>query len=839
MNIADVLSSARATAEGIQWLLVSATSQEVLADQLRAILPAGAVVGQFRPTEVRFKPGRKITAHYDTFVDTESPKGHYVRPIAVTWEPNASADQPEETSPLVKMQAEAVHRGVAFPFQRLWKDFRDWTMHVSVSPLDARFNQLVRLSDQQHVHAMLAQTRLGESDRPPSKEYSVTPLKYRPGKGHVLRYDPLDAGAETVFAKLYVAEDRARVFRREDAARCFRVASTAAEWLEEQGGPAHCLRPLACVAADAVVLYPRAAGTPLCDFARRPVGDVATCLQRTGAALRTLHQMPVEAIGSLGPPHDFAAETRLIAKKGVHIPVILPQVGSAIEALLERARELHEQLPQEPPTFTHGDFKSEHIWVAPDRLTMMDFDTVRLADPALDVGCFLADWQFWNVVSHQAGLEKPENFLAGYASGVPKERLMRARLYEATGLIKCAVRRVQLFEHDWASRVAGLVERSQVALNDLQLSLGMPAKRRSLMEVHEHETQRSLFSHPPSAGPVNSSCGSAVIDPGISTLATVLNGEELVKHLGALACSQRWGTPRASEFRVLKWHRADRCTFRVAFQTELVGKQTELVGKVYAIDRHDVHEVMEKISRSGFDQAAQYSIPQPVAYLPAVRLLLQEWVEGTSANEVFKQGDGPQSTEAAKRCARWLARFHALAPPVGPIAEVEKLLRQGERKCQLIAQADASLGGRCADLSERLRASAPAPESFPLCASQGDFWERQIIFANGRTVVLDWDDYDVADPARDVAHFIVSLEKLAGKHLASTRALDEAGGVFLRTYLEEGGETRVPERLSFYKAAFWLRWWKNAIQTRAPGWRKLVEMMLDESFTSLARLGRS
>ncbi|PYT97121.1 MAG: hypothetical protein DMG38_20955, partial [Acidobacteria bacterium] len=222
MNIADVLSSARATAEGIQWLLLSATSQEVLADQLRAILPAGAVVGPFRPTEVRFKPGRKITAYYDTFVDTESPKGHYVRPIAVTWGPNASADQPEETTPLVKIQAEAVHRGVAFPFQRLWKDFRDWTMHVSVSPLDARFNQLVRLSDPQHVRAMLAKTRLGESDRPPSNEYSVTPLKYRPDKGHVLRYDPLDAGAETVFAKLYIAEDRARVFRREDAARCFR-----------------------------------------------------------------------------------------------------------------------------------------------------------------------------------------------------------------------------------------------------------------------------------------------------------------------------------------------------------------------------------------------------------------------------------------------------------------------------------------------------------------------------------------------------------------------------------------------------------------------------------------
>ena len=242
MNIADVLSG-RATSEGIQRLLLSAPTQEVLADQLRAMLPPGAAVGPFRLTEVRFKPGRKIIAYYDTFVDTESPKGNYIRPIAVTWAPNASEDEPPETTVLAKIEAEAVRRGVAAPFQQLWKDFRDWSMRVWVSPLDARFNQLVRLSDPQHLHVLLAKTGLAESDQCRSRDYRVTPIKYRPGKGHVLRYDPLDAGAETVFAKLYIAEDRARVFRREDAARCFRVASTAAEWLEEQGGPAHCLRP--------------------------------------------------------------------------------------------------------------------------------------------------------------------------------------------------------------------------------------------------------------------------------------------------------------------------------------------------------------------------------------------------------------------------------------------------------------------------------------------------------------------------------------------------------------------------------------------------------------------
>src|SRR5205823_4886251 len=110
-----------------------------------------------------------------------------------------------------------------------------------------------------------------------------------------------------------------------------------------------------------------------------------------------------------------------------------------------------------------------------------------------DVGSLLADWEFWNAISHQAGLEKMrESFFAGYATGVPKERLMRARLYEAIGLIKCAVRRVQLFEHDWASRTAGLVERARAVLDDLQFSLGI-LRHASATTIAEKEGRTTMI----------------------------------------------------------------------------------------------------------------------------------------------------------------------------------------------------------------------------------------------------------------------------------------------------------------------------------------------------------
>src|SRR5207244_7195436 len=147
------------------------------------------------------------------------------------------------------------------------------------------------------------------------------------------------------------------------------------------------VRPLACVAEDRVVLYPGLSGAPLSDHLRRPSQGVARCLERAGAALHALHHLPQAVAGPL-QPHDFAAEVRRAAGASDHIQALLPSLGVAIDALLDRARELHERLPQEPPTFTHGDFKCEHLWVARGGPTLIDFDTCRLADPAFDVGRF-------------------------------------------------------------------------------------------------------------------------------------------------------------------------------------------------------------------------------------------------------------------------------------------------------------------------------------------------------------------------------------------------------------------------------------------------------------------
>src|SRR5439155_22186915 len=121
--------------------------------------------------------------------------------------------------------------------------------------------------------------------------------------------------------------------------------------------------------------------------------------------------------------------------------------------------------------------------------------------------------------------------------------------------------------------------------------------------------------------------------------------------------------------KVLRRHSAKRFTFEIVLRTGLVGK-------VYAKDRQDVYQVMQGISEAGFGSEAEFSIPEPIAYLPSLRLLLQERVEGMPAQLIFRFGDEHQRVAAAERCARWLARLHALAPTTGAVLNGGAIVRR-------------------------------------------------------------------------------------------------------------------------------------------------------------------
>lgn len=455
LNISAALSGVAGLAS-VQWLLLEAPAHGALLGALMRVMEDGTTISAIRLQRAKYKPGRYLLTYHA--VELHNTSGSSTRLIEVNWLPPGSADPRGERDAMRAMQAEAIERGLAAPFQMLLTENADWGLFAQIFPLDADFPKLARLADPAYVQGVLAAEA---TVQPSAPSYRITPIRYRPGQRHVLRYDPVDAAGHvdeggTLFAKIYNSDKGARTFE---------VAVRISDWLAEQDNGISAVRPLAYIAAEGLVLYPRVVGTPLSELLREPGPATDAHLRAAGAAIRTLHQTPESLIAL--QPHSFARELKGIISASEHVRPLLPATSAVIASLIERARALHEQLPQEPPAFAYGDFKADHLWLTPAGMTLIDFDTCYLSDPAIDLGKFLADLQWWYDGYGLDGVEAAqEQFLAGYGPTTP-DRLARARLYEALVLTKSTVRRVKLFDHDWAARTERLIGRASTVLDRL------------------------------------------------------------------------------------------------------------------------------------------------------------------------------------------------------------------------------------------------------------------------------------------------------------------------------------------------------------------------------------
>ena len=327
-------------------------------------------------------------------------------------------------------------------------------------------------------------------------------------------------------------------------------------------------------------------------------------------------------------------------------------------------------------------------------------------------------------------------------------------------------------------------------------------------------------------------------DLGLATLSEVLDPIALVKHLRGVSRAP-WNGHAVEEVRtrVLKHYLGRRCTLEIGFRT--AKGWHSLIGKVYRKDRSKVFQMMERVREVGFGPQDEFSIPQPIAYLSSLRLLLQEKVEGPLADEIFKAGDGQTGAVAAERCGLWLARFHALAPKAGSISYAKDYLDSDSiKRC---SRQMTDLGGHLADkvarLLKRLEDASSSLSSVEMCPGHGGYRATHVILIPGRTVTFDLDTFDVADPARDVARFVSALRSQALAQLGSIRMLDGAAEAFLNAYLAVGPRD-VKKNLCFFEAASCLKRANHSLNRSLPDRRERAEAMLDEGLRVLSGKAR-
>ena len=313
----------------------------------------------------------------------------------------------------------------------------------------------------------------------------------------------------------------------------------------------------------------------------------------------------------------------------------------------------------------------------------------------------------------------------------------------------------------------------------------------------------------------------------VTPLQALFNLVEFGGQLTELCQSRwRWGCPEEVRVRIMGLDRDRRCTFAVALKTE-TGCH-DMIGKVYPGNRSEVFEVMEKLWRAGFNADAEFSIPQPLAYVPSMRLRFEEAVEGRSVEEILLEEGLSKRLTAMQRCGQWLARFHATAPRLGRVTDLREELVSSKRWADSLAGLGEPFASKAEAIFQKLVAAASELAPIELRAAHGSYQPSQVMLAGRRTVVIDWDDFTLADPARDVASFIVKTQRLAIRHLGDVHALDSAVDTFLWNYVSSG-IWEVLARLPLYRALWCLEAAERDLKSQLPQWCERIGIMVDEA----------
>jgi len=247
---------------------------------------------------------------------------------------------------------------------------------------------------------------------------------------------------------------------------------------------------------------------------------------------------------------------------------------------------------------------------------------------------------------------------------------------------------------------------------------------------------------------------------------------------------------------VLRGHPGSRWTLRYAVRRD--DEERALIAKVYARDRGDVLATLTTLRRLGFGPGQPLQIAAPLAYAPALRLLLLEDAPGETARAAVLRGQAG----AGERTARWLAAFHAAAPPLPAAYRLRDPLIKARRWTQTLSATAPALAGDARRLLTGLVKARPAWPG-PPHLTHGDFSASHVYLAAETSTVIDWDAWGVRDGAEDAGRFLASLHHLAARDPARRGAVAREVGAFTRTY-----QAAVPlagRSLAFYEALACLR----------------------------------
>jgi len=453
-----------------------------------------------------------------------------------------------------------------------------------------------------------------------------------------------------------------------------------------------------------------------------------------GATLAALHATTVASV----PRHTWADEAAEVAVAARAVATLRPDLGESAARL---AADVIDRLAELPPlaVTSHGDFSDDQVLVGEAGAVLLDLDEIRLAHPWLDVGNFLGHLSLRGEDDARAA------FLDGYGPSGPAA-------LEAGALLKLAVEPFRRLEADWP---AGVAERLELARGRLPSRAGAAARA-----VDAALPQLAALESP--------TLVATALEHGVFGEQVAVRAAEIVRH-----------------------KRGRRAVLRFDVELGANRRPQRLYGKTYASDRGPrVFATLQSLAEHGL------ALPEPVAFLPRLRLILQRELHGSPARGALLAGNAA----AAAQIAEVVHALHGLPVRLAREHGLDDELRVLRARIDGLAEQR----GRAARCLGRLEGAADASWHWRFAPVHRDLYHDQVLLDGDRPALLDLDDAAMSEPALDVANFLAHLRLLQLEEPLRRAAVAAAADAFRRRSAELDPELD-PQLVRLLEAATLLR----------------------------------
>ena len=650
---------------------------------------------------------------------------------------------------------------------------------------DDRLPWLSKATDMDHMQRLFSELP-GYNGQ--AKLLEIFPVRYKPGLHCVIRYTvETPAGKEMFYGKSFSGNAERLMETLIDLHKCSQenpdmplISSPVAVWPEME------------MILQAAVPN----GIEFTHFVYDQNYEASvreSWMVKGGRALGVFHNnstAPSETKTIYDDLRDLHEYTLIIAK-------VQPDLATKYEEVIQEIITKVDHFIEPKSVASHGAMRTDQYILQGDRLAMIDLDSYCWANPARDLGNFLAYlcWKAIRQPEHAQFVERAGRaFLEGYLSVQEDIDERWLSVYQAASLLKIAGRRFRSLTYLEWPLVIHLIHAAHAAITEDLANLEADTI---------NDIKGTLVAHLRTASS-KTKFPRTFEDKPFPALWSALNAEimneNLLPILKGVVCSET--TTRAvHRAKLLAYKPGKRGVIRYDLDQMECQKYFSVFGKLYPEPylAERAYRVMKSLDDEVFSPHTELGVPRPLGVIPHLSMLVFIPAEGKLLGDYMAKRslDGEEVIHAMQLAGKWLGQLHAHQIPLEKEFKVENEVDNIREWAELISKKYPDETKAANHIAEYLIQKTTELDFSARIPIHKDFHYEHILM-DGGLKVFDFDEMRLGDPNFDLAHFCANFYLLAYRNQEHTAQFTDLQNRFLDAYSSATGWQWDENFLFFY-----------------------------------------